>query len=170
MRYFEITCFWYNPNITDKEEYDRRKEELLRLTGILNEEYDIICRDHPIKVISEDFDPDVFLDTVRDKDLAGCPEGGDRCRMCFDMRLGRTFETALQNGFDYFTTTLTISPHKDARLINNIGNALATADVRWLPSDFKKRDGFRQSVELSRKYGLYRQNYCGCVYSVRSDT
>ena len=161
--HFDITCYYYNPNITDMDEYDKRFAELVRLAGAINEEYG-----SKIQVIDADHDQDKFLDAVKEGDLAGCAEGGKRCEMCFSMRLQKSYEKAVADGFDYFTTTLTISPLKDAKLINLIGSSLAEKggkSTMWLPSDFKKNDGYRQSVELSRKYDLYRQNYCGCIYA-----
>lgn len=166
--HFDITCFYYNPNITDINEYEKRFAELERLAGMLNEEYDPVKNGYaPIAVMRGDYEPELFMETVKARELQECPEGGKRCEMCFDMRLRRTYEVAAQKGFEYFTTTLTISPLKDAQLINSIGFYIAedASGVKWLPSDFKKRDGFKQSIELSRKYGLYRQNYCGCVFS-----
>ena len=133
------------------------------VAGAINEEYG-----SKIQVIDADHDQDKFLDAVKEGDLAGCAEGGKRCEMCFSMRLQKSYEKAVADGFDYFTTTLTISPLKDAKLINMIGSSLAEKggkSTMWLPSDFKKNDGYRQSVELSRKYDLYRQNYCGCIYA-----
>ena len=167
--YFDITCFYYNPNITAGDEYEKRYRELVRLVGLLNDEYAGRDGITPIEVRDGMYDPDTFNANVSREDLAGCPEGGRRCKMCFSMRLSKTYETAAKGGFDYFTTTLTISPLKDAKLINSIGQALyGDEGPVWLPSDFKKNDGFKKSVELSRKYDLYRQNYCGCDYSRRS--
>ncbi|MCR5687803.1 MAG: epoxyqueuosine reductase QueH [Lachnospiraceae bacterium] len=162
--YFEITCFYYNPNITDENEYRKRYSELVRLVGLINDDF---APPVPITVKEGGYDPDVFLGMVSSEGLAGCPEGGRRCERCFDLRLRKTYEEA-SKGYDYFTTTLTISPLKDADLINRTGYAIAGEDSRtpmWLPSDFKKRDGFKKSVALSEKYGLYRQDYCGCIYS-----
>ncbi len=164
LKYFDITCFYYNPNITDEGEYKKRVAELHRLVSLINEEYG-----SDVKIIDGDYEPDRFIKSVRDNDLALSPEGGKRCEMCFGMRLGKTYEVARQKGFTYFTTTLTISPHKDAQLINSTGTAIARSSGEdgpiWLPSDFKKNDGYRQSIELSKKYDLYRQNYCGCEFS-----
>lgn len=169
--YFDITCFFYNPNITGKEEYEKRYANLVRLCGILNEEFDPAARDGlPIEVTDGRGDGEFFLKNVSEGGLASCPEGGERCTMCFRMRLEKTFKEAISGGYDYFSTTLTISPHKNARLINSIGYELAKeSGVMWLPSDFKKNDGFKESVRLSEKYGLYRQDYCGCEFSKRPD-
>ncbi len=164
---FKITCFYYNPNITDEDEYQKRIAELHRLTDTMNREYG-----SDIRVIDGEYEPQKFMDAVAAGDLASCPEGGKRCGMCFGMRLSKTYELARAEGFDYFTTTLTISPLKDAQLINSIGYNLADVSKNegplWLPSDFKKNDGYKKSIELSRKYDLYRQNYCGCIMSQRN--
>lgn len=168
LEHFDITCFYYNPNITDAGEYEKRVAELRRLVDTLNDEYSLTdsCS---IKIIEGDYEPDRFVRAAEEGDLTSCPEGGERCRMCFGMRLGKTYEEACSEGFEYFTTTLTISPLKDAKLINSIGYTLSEGSdgPLWLPSDFKKNDGYKQSIELSRKYDLYRQNYCGCEYSRR---
>ena len=170
MPYFDITCYYYNPNITDDGEYEKRARELERLADMLNDEFDPVRQGHaPVTVITGRYDPDSFIEEVRSRGLEDCPERGSRCGMCFDMRLRETYREAERAGAEYFTTTLTISPQKDAQLINSIGYGISEGGERtkWLPSDFKKRDGYRKSVELSGKYGLYRQNYCGCVYSLR---
>ena len=168
LEHYDITCFYYNPNITDRDEYEKRAAELQRLIGILNEEYSAFCENHPIRLIVGDHEPDLFINAVRAGGLEGCPEGGDRCSMCFDMRLRKTYELALSGGYDLFTTTLTISPHKNAGLINSIGSLIASQNEggpEWMHSDFKKKDGFKKSIELSKKYNLYRQNSCGCEMS-----
>ncbi|MCR5672164.1 MAG: epoxyqueuosine reductase QueH [Lachnospiraceae bacterium] len=156
--HFDITCFYYNPNITDKDEYDKRVAELHRLVTAINSEYA-----SSIRIIDGPYEPDVFVSAVEKENLASCPEGGNRCKMCFSMRLMKAYEAARSGGFEYYTTTLTISPLKDAKVINTIGYEIG--GQMWLPSDFKKHDGYKQSIELSRKYDLYRQNYCGCDYS-----
>ena len=154
------------------DEYEKRLAELQRLAETLNKEYVTSGSDlTPIKVIDGDHDQKEFLRSVEEGDLAKCAEGGKRCGMCFAMRLKKTYETAVDGGYDYFTTTLTISPLKDAKLINMIGYDISKdGKCMWLPSDFKKNDGYRQSVELSRKYDLYRQNYCGCRFSRLDET
>lgn len=151
--YFDITVLFYNPNIED-EEYERRKDELLRL----------ISETGWAEVLECGHDTNEFYGAIcgleREK------EGGKRCGECFKLRLGKTASLAESGGFDYFTTTLTISPLKNAALINSIGEKLAEGKkVKWLYSDFKKRDGYLRSIRLCEKYGLYRQNFCGCVYS-----
>ena len=178
--YFDITCYYYNPNITDVVEYFKRLSELERLAAAINEEQDalgIAGTGQPIRVIDGGFNPSEFFDAARG--LENEREGGLRCKECFKLRLYKSYEAALAGGFDYYTTTLTISPLKNAQLINEIGasfadgiteTGIAQADgitLKWLPSDFKKKGGYQQSIELSKKYGLYRQNYCGCCYSMR---
>lgn len=151
--YFEITAFFYNPNIEDGE-YGRRKAELIRYlheTGLA-------------KFIDCDHDTAEFYEAV--KGLEQCKEGGERCEKCFELRLKKTRDIAFENGYDYFTTTLTVSPMKNAKLINEIGERLGKD--KWLYSDFKKRNGYLRSIRLSEEHSLYRQNYCGCVYSRRT--
>lgn len=155
--YFDITVLYYNPNITDEAEYQKRKNEQIRLIGEMP-------KTHNIDIIELGHDCGEFAKIA--KGLESCPERGERCRRCYRLRLEKTAKTAAERGFDYFCTTLTISPLKDAKAINNIGIELSEKyGVMFLPSDFKKKEGFKQSIELSEKYGLYRQNYCGCEYS-----
>lgn len=164
--YFSITVFYYNPNISAKEEYRKRVSEQKRLIAAYNEEQ----KGHPIAFLEKEYMPEQFYAAV--KGYEKCPEGGERCGKCFALRLGETAREAAEGGFDYFGTTLTISPLKNAALINGIGERIAQeyrdaggrAPV-WLPSDFKKRDGYKRSLELSAQYGLYRQDYCGCSFS-----
>ena len=152
--FFDITVFYYNPNIED-EEYLRRKEELSKLIKKTGWAKELDC----------DHDKDSYYSAIRG--LENEPEGGKRCEVCFKLRLEKTCDTAEKLGFEYFTTTLTISPLKDAKLINEIGERLADGkSPKWLYSDFKKRDGYLKSIRLSEKYSLYRQDYCGCVYSM----
>lgn len=158
--YFGITVFYYNPNISASEEYCRRVEEQKRLIAAYNAEE----RGYPISVIEGDYQPKLFWEMARGYE--DCPEGGERCFRCFDLRLRETAKRAATGGYDYFGTTLTISPLKNALKINEIGRALsAEYDVPWLPSDFKKKNGYKRSVELSARYELYRQDYCGCAFS-----
>lgn len=155
--YFKITVLYYNPNISDKNEYNKRKSEQIRLISELNTKY-------PIDIIDRGYDPEKFFEIS--KGLEDVPEGGERCFGCYRLRLEKAAEAAKDLGFDWFCTTLSISPLKNAEKINEIGNELAEKyGVKFLPSDFKKKEGFKRSIELSRKYDLYRQNYCGCVYS-----
>lgn len=158
-RYFDVTLLWYNPNLYPQEEFDRRfraQTEILEKMG-LAERVSMLAE--PRK--SEDY-------YARIKGLEDEPEGGKRCRECFRLRLCECARLAKHYGFDYFCTTLTVSRHKDAELINALGEELGRAvGVAWLPSDFKKRDGENRSVELSEKHGIYRQLYCGCEFSLR---
>ncbi|MDE6639906.1 MAG: epoxyqueuosine reductase QueH [Acetatifactor sp.] len=161
-RYFRITVFYYNPNISFTEEYRKRATEQKRLIGAYNEEK----KGHRIQIVEGDYEPDRFLETVRG--LEKCPEGGERCFRCYELRLRETAMQAAEGKFDYFCTTLSISPLKNAEKLNEIGLSLsAEYGIPWLPSDFKKRNGYKRSIELSAEYGLYRQNYCGCAFSVR---
>ena len=156
--YFLITAYYYNPNIMPIGEHDRRAGEFQKLLS---------RADYPNRVdmVAAGHDPGGFEQAAarfRDE-----PEGGLRCRACFGLRLGGTAARAASQGFDYFATTLSVSPHKDAALLNGIGDRLAdTHGVKYLRSDFKKRGGFLRSVELSKKYGLYRQSYCGCAAGI----
>ncbi len=157
--YFEITDFFYNPNITSEEEYRHRADELQRLI-------ERMPLTHPVTFVEGPYDKAVFLEAV--KGLENEPEGGERCFACYELRLREAAKLAAAGGYDYFTTTLSISPLKNAEKINEIGERLAAEyGVKHLPSDFKKRGGYQRSIELSREYELYRQNYCGCVFSRR---
>lgn len=172
-RYFRITVFYYNPNITEEEEYRRRAAEQKRLIAAYNEmaaEQEALTErkqaGYPIEIVEGDYEPECFFQIA--KGLEQCPEGGERCFACYELRLRETAKRAKAGGCDYFTTTLSISPLKNAAKLNEIGERLAGEyGVAWLPSDFKKKDGYKRSIELSREYGLYRQDYCGCVYSRR---
>ena len=156
-QYFHIIILYYNPNITSVEEYNYRLSEEKRLIDELPVKY-------PVKLIAGDYNPESFFDAV--KGLEREPEGGKRCEVCFELRLREAAEKCREIGADYFLTTLTISPLKNAELINSIGEKLAEEyGVKYLPSDFKKKNGYKRSIELSREYDLYRQNYCGCVFS-----
>ena len=156
-QYFEITVLYYNPNITYEDEYEYRKAEQKRLIGAMPAGF-------PIQFMDCDYDPASFFSEVKGYEKE--PEGGARCKICFGIRLRKTAELAAKSGFDYFTTTLTISPLKNAKLLNEIGDELAGEyGVKYLNSDFKKRNGYKRSIELSKEYDLYRQDYCGCVYS-----
>lgn len=159
-RYFAITVFYYNPNISFQEEYEKRAEEQKRLIAAYNRE----VRGYPIETAEAEYDPDSFFRAV--KGLEECPEGGERCLRCFELRLRAAAVRAKQQNFDYFGTTLTISPLKNADRINEIGAALSKEyGIAWLCSDFKKKDGYKRSIQLSAEYGLYRQDYCGCAFS-----
>ena len=156
-RYFEITLFFYNPNISPRAEYDMRLGELERLVA------DMGLGDG-VTVVNSDYTPELFYQMA--KGLESLPEGGERCRRCYELRLYKTAEAAKEGGFDYFTTTLSISPHKNAEWLNTIGEELSgKVGVKYLFSDFKKRGGYLRSCKLSEEYGLYRQDFCGCIYS-----
>lgn len=156
-QYFEITVYYYNPNISIEEEYLHRLNEEKRLVSQMPFK-------NPVTVIEGKYEPSRFFEAV--KGLEREPEGGKRCEKCFELRLSSSAELAARLGFDYVTTTLTISPLKNADSLNTIGAGQAQKyGVSWLYSDFKKREGYKRSIELSREYDLYRQNYCGCVFS-----
>ena len=153
-RYFDTTVYYYNPNILPAEEFEKR----LRWQEYLLEKAPFCTG---VKLIVPERDEEAFR--LAAKGLENEPEGGARCTECFSLRLGRTAQAARDGAFDWFCTTLTVSPHKNAPLINSIGERLsANWGVKWLRSDFKKKDGYRRSIELSREYGLYRQAWCGC--------
>ena len=165
-KYFRVTVFYYNPNISALEEYRKRAEEQKRLIAIYNEEIDEGSREgHGIDVIEGEYAASDFFDIA--KGYEDCPEGGERCFRCYELRLERTAREAASRGkFSYFATTLTLSPLKNADKLNEIGARLGEKyEVEWLFSDFKNKNGYKRSIELSKEYGLYRQNYCGCVYS-----
>ena len=157
--YFDITVDYYNPNIDTAEEYAHRAEEQRRFAAEA-------ALASPVAVHVEPYAPRAFYDAV--KGLEREPEGGARCLACFRLRLAQAARLCRDGGFDYFCTTLSISPHKDAVALNAIGEELARAHgVRWLPSDFKKKNGFKRSTQLSQQHHMYRQDYCGCVFSKR---
>ncbi len=158
--FFRITVFYYNPNITASPEYFKRVEEQKRLIELLNKKEGHF----PIEIVEGDYRPEIFLDMAAG--LEECPEGGERCFACYRLRLEETAKRAVEIGADYFATTLTISPLKNATKLNELGEELAaTYGVEWLPSDFKKKEGYKRSIELSAEYDLYRQDYCGCAFS-----
>lgn len=173
--FFQITVFYYNPNITEEPEYRHRVEEQKRLICEFNRGLEIEeasgsgdepgSKDaYPIHIIEGDYSRELFFERVRG--LEDCPEGGARCFACYELRLWETALRAKEQEADYFTTTLTISPLKNAAKINEIGEQIAgETGVAFLPSDFKKKNGYKRSVELSKEYDLYRQDYCGCIYS-----
>lgn len=160
---FQVTVLYYNPNITEAEEYEKRLQEQERLVQIYGEREDL-GEFPPIRFMAGDYEPQAFLQRV--KGLEKCPEGQERCEVCFRMRLEYTARLAAQLGFDYFTTTLTISPLKNAELLNTLGKEIGERyAIEFLPSDFKKKNGYQRSIALSRTYQLYRQDYCGCIFS-----
>ena len=158
-QFFNITVFYYNPNIYPDEEYYHRVKEQQRF---INE----FPTKHPVSFIEGDFDKESFYDIA--KGLEKEPEKGIRCHKCYELRLRRTALKAKELGFDFFTTTLTISPMKDSQVLNEIGYKLSDEiGIAWLASDFKKKEGYKRSTILSKEYNMYRQDYCGCVYSYR---
>ncbi len=190
--YFHVTVLYYNPNITSPDEYNKRLEEERRFIDQINAQngFNNTCATnvtnahsiapdnekccinsgntqqvfHPIKLIDGRYEPLEFFDIA--KGLETCPEGGERCFKCYELRLRESAIVASSGNYDYFTTTLTISPLKNAQKLNEIGEMLsAEYGVAYLPSDFKKKDGYKRSIALSAEYDLYRQNFCGCVYS-----
>ena len=156
VKYFDITLFFYNPNISSAEEFGKRLNELERFTRECP-----FARD--IKVISPEYNHREFLDAAAG--LESAKEGGERCEKCFALRLNKTAEQAEKSGFEYFATTLTISPLKNAEKINSCGEAAVVGNVIYLPTDLKKRERYKRSIELSKEYGLYRQSFCGCEFS-----
>lgn len=157
---FDITILYYNPNIYPYEEYLKRKEEQIKVIKKLQ-------KDGKIDILDCDYDNDIYEKKI--KGLEDEPERGKRCEICYRMRMEKTASYAKKNGYDYFCTTLSVSPYKNAKLINKIGKDLEDIyKVKWLYSDFKKKDGYKKSILLSQKYNLYRQNYCGCVYSKKT--
>lgn len=156
-KYFDITIFYYNPNITDSQEFEKRLNEQIRL---INE----ITKENKIDIIKGKYEKEKFEEMV--KGLEKEKEGGARCFKCYQLRLEETAKLAKEKGYDYFTTTLSISPYKNSSKINEIGEELEKEyGIKYLYADFKKKDGYKKSIELSHKYNLYRQNYCGCIYS-----
>ncbi len=162
--HFDITIFFYNPNIHPKQEFDKRFDELKQFVNQKNSESLSNQESDIIKTLCIDYDPNEFFDCI--KGLENEKEGGERCKKCFWLRLSKSAEIAKQNNFDYVTTTLTLSPYKNSQLLNAIGKELEQIyGVKYLFSDFKKNDGYKKSIELSKKYNLYRQDYCGCIFS-----
>ena len=171
-QYFDVTVFFFNPNITESDEYSKRVIEEKRLIREYNRQIDENNFEgmhsdgnaRKISIIEGDYDPRVFFEAAKGLEL--CKEGGERCRKCFELRLGETARVAKEEGFEYMTTTLTISPLKNAQVLNEVGEEAALRyGLVFLPSDFKKKEGYKRSIELSQKFGLYRQNFCGCSFS-----
>ena len=172
-----LGVYYYNPNITLADEYEYRFAEIKRLIGIYNENPDRVlpedCRqvnitksyvNNHIDIIDSPYEPELFLEKT--KGFESCPERGERCSICFDIRLRKTAEEALALGYDFFATTLTLSPLKNADVINAIGEKISKeVGIKYLPTDFKKKNGYKTSIELSKEFNLYRQNYCGCIFS-----
>ena len=154
---YDLTLFYYNPNIFPKEEYEKRLAEQKRYAEIVG-----------VKVLTKDYDESEFLDKVKGLELER--EGGKRCNVCFELRLRETARVCKEQGFDIFATTLSVSPHKNSDLINEIGKKVAEEyGVEYLEASFKKKDGYLHSIQLSKEFNLYRQNYCGCRFSLRRD-
>ena len=180
-QYFDVTVFYYNPNIMIEDEYRKRVAEQLRLIDAYNQideaimtttgradegAENVIKKLRKIAFVEGNYDVDRYLECI--KGLEDCKEGGSRCGKCFELRLRETARMAKELEMDYFTTTLTISPLKNAQLINQMGNAIGEEmGIAFLPSDFKKNNGYLRSIELSKEYDLYRQDYCGCDFSKR---
>lgn len=157
--HFDITVLFYNPNINSKDEFEFRQSEVKRLISEMPLK-------NPVKLIETSYNPEEFYKAV--KGLENIREGGQRCFACYELRLLKTAEECKKGGYDYFCTTLTISPLKNADKLNEIGESLAQSfGIKFLPSDFKKKNGYKRSVELSKEYNLYRQNYCGCGFSYK---
>lgn len=155
--YFDITLFFYNPNITEYDEYLKRKNELMRF--IKEKQFR-----NPVRMVDGDYSPEAFFEISNGREEL-C-EGGARCFDCYLLRLEKTAVRAKEEGYDYFCTTLSVSPHKNSQKLNELGRNLSEKyGVKYLYSDFKKRNGYKRSIELSAQYNLYRQNYCGCIYS-----
>lgn len=155
--YFDITVLYYNPNISPQEEYDKRKQEQIRFLKEFKSK-------NKLDILDVDYNYDEFLNIA--SGLEQEPEGGKRCFKCYQLRLEKTAQVAKEKQFDYFGTTLTVSPYKNSQKLNQIGKDLEEKyGIKYLYSDFKKKEGYKRSIELSKEYGLYRQDYCGCVYS-----
>ena len=151
--YFEVSVLYYNPNIEPQEEYEKRKANQKKYLEAIN-----------IPLIDCDYDNETFR--CKTKGLESEPEGGARCSVCFTLRLEYTANKAKEDGYEYFGTTLTVSPHKNSQIINQIGGRVGEmVDIKYLYADFKKREGYKRSIELAKEYDLYRQDYCGCLYS-----
>ena len=171
-KYFDITIYYYNPNIHPSEEYYRRLNELKKFLAKFPD-----AINNSVKLVEDSYNPEEYFQATRTKEepeLQTEPERGERCRRCYEFRMRRAFKYAVKNSFDWFTTTLSISPYKDAEKINTIGKSLQDEEfekeknletTKFLPSDFKKHGGFLRSTQLSAEYGLWRQDYCGCIYS-----
>ncbi|MDR0948046.1 MAG: epoxyqueuosine reductase QueH [Lachnospiraceae bacterium] len=166
--FFQITGFYDNPNIMPAEEYEKRYRELERLCTIYNERVQEGDGKYPILLQKVEYAPERFYDRVQG--LEDLPEGGKRCEVCFALRLEAAAMEARYGGYEYMGTTLTVSPHKDATIINEIGIEIAKRyNIKWLTADFKKRDGYLKSIQASKQYHLYRQSYCGCLFESENE-
>lgn len=158
-KYFDITIYYYNPNIYPEEEYQRRLNELKRFLSVYKTK-------NKVNIVEENYNPEEYYNSVKGLELLG--EKSIRCKNCYKFRMDKAARYAEGNGFDYFTTTLSISPYKNSIWINEIGKELEEKyNIKYLYSDFKKKNGYKRSLELSKEYKLYRQDYCGCVYSMK---
>lgn len=174
---FDITIYYYNPNIHPEKEYYRRLEELKKFLTVFPD-----ALKNKVKLVVDDYEPEDFFKATNVRNeiqLQTEPEKGERCRRCYRLRMSRSWQYACKNNSDWFTTTLSISPHKDSQMINEIGlelekskneNLLEDTKTRFLVSDFKKKSGYLRSTQLSSEYGLWRQDYCGCVFSMRNNS
>lgn len=160
---FDVTLYYANDNITDREEWEKRLAELRKLVEIVNGGNFEMTPKYPLKLVVQPFDSARFYKVAQG--LEGEKEGGARCAQCFELRLADAYGYAEKHGFDLFATTLSVSPYKNSRLLNEIGLRLQSEKTQWLPADFKKRSGYNESIRLSQKYNLYRQHYCGCEFS-----
>lgn len=160
--YFDITVLYYNPNIYPYEEYIKRKNEQIKIIELLNSK-----SKNNIDIMDCDYDNNLYEEKIKGLEME--PERGKRCEICYKLRIEKTANIAKENNYDYFCTTLSVSPYKNANLINKIGEEMEQKyKIKWLYSDFKKKDGYKKSIMLSQKYNLYRQNYCGCIYSKKN--
>ena len=160
--YFDITVLYYNPNISPYEEYIKRKNEQIKIIELLNSK-----SKNNIDIMDCDYDNNLYEEKIKGLEME--PERGKRCEVCYKLRIEKTANIAKDNNYDYFCTTLSVSPYKNANLINKIGEEMEQKyKIKWLYSDFKKKDGYKKSIMLSQKYNLYRQNYCGCIYSKKN--
>lgn len=168
-RHFQITIYYYNPNIHPQEEYERRLHELEKFLP----SFPLACEEKVVLHV-EKYEPKDFFDytnVLNETELQAEQEKGERCRRCYQLRMEKAFEYACANGFDFFTTTLSISPYKDSIKINGIGlNLNSNRSTKYLPADFKKKGGFLRSTQISKEYGLWRQDYCGCIYSKQNSS
>ncbi len=174
---FDITIYYYNPNIHPEKEYYRRLEELKKFLTVFPD-----ALKNKVKLVVDNYEPEDFFKATNVRNeiqLQTEPEKGERCRRCYRLRMSRSWQYACKNNFDWFTTTLSISPHKDSQMINEIGlelekskneNLAEDTKTRFLVSDFKKKSGYLRSTQLSSEYGLWRQDYCGCVFSMRNNS
>lgn len=166
LTHFDVTLYYANDNITDVGEWQKRLNQVKKLVDVVNGDKFETKAIRPLKLVVQQHDATRFF--AVSKGLESEKEGGARCKECFMLRLSDTLSYAEQHGFDYFGTTLTVSPYKNSQLLNEIGISLQSATVKWLTADFKKQGGYNESVRLSQKYELYRQHYCGCCYSLNT--